>query len=79
MKTKLFLLILLLVIPFGCKEEKKIEIIPDYDKIYLPPNQLTEIAQLIEGNDQQLLDSIFHLYEKMFSFEENVKNEPTIE
>ena len=48
MKTKLFFLILLFIIPFGCKEEKKIEIIPDYDKIYLPPNQLTEIAQLIE-------------------------------
>jgi TonB family protein len=79
MKTKIFFLILLFIIPFGCKEEKKIEIIPDYDKIYLPPNQLTEIAQLIVGNDQQLLDSIFHLYEKMFSFEEYAKNGPTIE
>ncbi len=32
MKTKLFFLILLFIIPFGCKEDKKIEIIHDQIK-----------------------------------------------
>ena len=35
MKTKLFFLILLFVIPFGCKEEKKIEIINLRDSNYM--------------------------------------------
>jgi TonB family protein len=79
MKTKLFLLILLFVIPFGCKEENKIEIIPDYDKIYLSPNQLTEIPQLIEGNDKKLIDSVMNIYMKSYSFEDNAKRKPTME
>ena len=49
------------------------------DRIYLPPNQLTETAQLIEGNDQQLLDSIFYYYGKSYSFEDSLMNKPTIE
>ena len=43
MKTKLFFLILLFIIPFGCKEEKQIEIIPDYDRIYFDAKNLDEI------------------------------------
>jgi len=35
MKTKLFFLILLFIIPFGCKEEKKIEIINLRDSNYM--------------------------------------------
>ena len=79
MKMKLFFLVLFFLIPFGCKEEKQIEVIPDYDKIYLPPNQLTEIPQLVEGNDQQLRDSVIHTYLKLYPFEDSVGNKPTME
>lgn len=79
MKTKLFLLILLFLIPFGCKEDNKIEIIPDYDKIYLPPNQLTEIPQLIEGNDKKLIDSVTNAYMKSYSLQDTTKHKPTME
>ena len=79
MKSKLFFLILLFIIPFGCKEENEIEIIPDYDKIYLPPNQLTEIPQLIEGNDKKLIDSVANIYRKSYSFEDTTKRKPTME
>lgn len=79
MKTRLFFLIILFLIPFGCKEEKQIEIIPDYDKIYLPQNQLTEIPQLIQGDSQKLLDSILHIYTKLYSITDTLKNKPTME
>lgn len=79
MKSKLSFLLLLFVIPFGCKEEKQIEVIPDYDKIYLPQNQLTEIPQLSEGNDQQLRDSVLHTFLKLYPLEDSVGNKPTME
>lgn len=47
MKTKLFLLILLFVIPFGCKEEKKIEIIPT-NEVYFPLNELNEYPAILD-------------------------------
>lgn len=47
MKTKLFLLILLFVIPFGCKEEKKIEIIPT-NEVYFPLNELNEYPTILD-------------------------------
>ena len=79
MKTKLSILILLSIVLFGCKEEKKIEIIPDYDRIYLPMNQLTETPQLIEGDSKKLLDSVMNTYAKLYPFEDTIKNKPTIE
>ena len=79
MKTKLFLLILLFVIPFGCKEEKKIEVIPDYDKIYLAINQLDEPPQLIEGNSNQLVDSVLKTYSKMYPVVDSSKKYPTMD
>jgi TonB family protein len=79
MKTKLNILILLSIILFGCKEEKKIEIIPDYDRIYLPMNQLTETPQLIEGDSEKLLDSVMNTYNKLYPFEDTIKNKPTME
>lgn len=79
MKTKLNILILLSIILFGCKEEKKIEIIPDYDRIYLPMNQLTETPQLIEGDSKKLLDSVMNTYNKLYPFEDTIKNKPTME
>ena len=79
MNIKLVLPVLLSLIFLSCKEEKQIEIIPDYDRIYLPPNQLTEIPKLIEGNDQQLMDSVTHTYLRSYSFEDTLKNRPTME
>ncbi|MFZ1519641.1 MAG: energy transducer TonB [Ignavibacteriaceae bacterium] len=58
MKTKLFFLILLFVIPFGCKEEKQIEVIPDYDKIYFPLNKVDQTPQLFESNEEELIKNI---------------------
>ena len=58
MKTKLFFLILLFLIPFGCKEEKQIEVIPDYDNIYLPLNIVDQTPQLLEGNEEELIKNI---------------------
>ena len=79
MKTKVNILILLSIILLGCKEEKKIEIIPDYDRIYLPMNQLTETPQLIEGDSKKLLDSVMNTYNKLYPFEDTIKNKPTME
>ncbi len=79
MKKIIYFLIVLFLIPFGCKEEKKIEIIPDYDKIYLPPNQLSEMPQLTEGNDKALLDTIFKAYYKIYPSPDSMKTSPTLE
>lgn len=83
MKIKLFILFILILFLSGCKEEKKIEIIPDYDKIYLPPNQLTETPQLLKGNNKQLLDSMLQLYGKLhgakYADSKWNKNMPTME
>ena len=79
MKTKLFFLILLFLIPFGCKEERKIEIIPDYDKIYIPYDQLDEPPQLIEGSDIALHDTLFKTYFQMYPSFDTMKNKPTME
>lgn len=46
MKTKLFLLILLFIIPFGCKEDKKIEII-QADQVYFASNELEVLPEII--------------------------------
>lgn len=79
MKLKLILALFLIVFLLGCKEEKKIEIIPDYDRIYLPPNQLTETPQLIEGDSRKLLDSLMVRYDKLYPFADTMKNKPTME
>jgi len=83
MKTKLFIPFILFLFLCGCKEERKIEIIPDYDKIYLPPNQLTEPPQLLKGNYKQLLDSMLQLYGKLhgakYADSKLDKNMPTME
>lgn len=83
MKIKLALLLLLSVIIFSCKEEKRIEIIPDYDRIYLPSNQLTETAQLLKGNDKQLIDSMLQIYQQTYGVKYSDskwdKEKPTME
>ncbi len=54
MKTviKLFAISLLLV--FGCKEKETIEVIPNYDEIYLPLNKVDSTPKLIDGNEKAL-------------------------
>lgn len=79
MKTKLFFLILLFIIPFGCKEEKKIEVIPDYDKIYIPYDQVDEAPQLVEGSDMALHDTLFKTFFKLYPSFDTMKNKPTME
>lgn len=79
MKTKLLFLILLFLIPFGCKEEKQIEVIPDYENIYLPYNKLDEGPKLIEGDDKALLDTLYKTYFKKYPDFETMKNRPTME
>jgi TonB family protein len=50
MKTKLFLLILLFVVPFGCKEEKnEIELISS-ENVYLPLSELDKYPELQSEN-----------------------------
>ncbi len=79
MNSKLILPIFLIVILLGCKEEKQIEVIPDYDRIYLPVNELNEIPQLMEGNDKKLIDSIFAIYFNLFPLSDSSRNKPTME
>ena len=79
MKPKLILALFLVVFLLGCKKEKEIEIIPDYDRIYLPPNQLTETPQLIEGDSNKLLDSLMIMYDKLYPFADTIKSKPTME
>jgi TonB family protein len=79
MNSKLILPIILIAILFGCKEEKQIEVIPDYDKIYLPLSELTEIPQLMKGNDKELIDSIFSIYYILYPLSDSLKNKPTME
>lgn len=71
MKTQLFFLILLFVIPFGCKEENRIEIIPA-DEVYFAPDELDEPPRLISKDSQQankeivdLMFSINEIYQKL--------------
>ncbi len=45
MKTKIFFLILLFVIPFGCKENEKIEML-HADKIYFASNELDVLPEI---------------------------------
>jgi TonB family protein len=79
MKTKLFFLILLFIIPFGCKEEKKFDIITDFDKIYYKWSDLNKGPELIEGDADQLIFKIFSEYRKMYPDGDKIKNKATLE
>jgi len=78
MNSKLIIPIFLIVILLGCKEEKQIEVVPDYDRIYLPVNELNEIPQLMEGNDKELIDSIFAIYFNLYPPSDSSGNKPTM-
>jgi TonB family protein len=79
MKTKLFFLILLFVIPFGCKEENKIEVITNYDQVYLDDKKLDTYPALINGNSDQLLDTVMSVYRKKYPFMDKYQEKATIE
>jgi TonB family protein len=79
MKLKAALPIFLIVLLPGCQEKKQIEVIPDYDKIYLPFGELDETPQLIEGNNQELIDSIFSMYQSLYPLSDSLRDKPTME
>jgi len=77
MKTKLFFLILLFLIPFGCKEENRIEIIPA-DEVYFAPDELDEPPRFISKDSKQankeivdLTFAINEIYQKLSDEEKN--------
>jgi TonB family protein len=79
MKPKLFFLILLFLIPFGCKEEKEIEVITDYDQVYLDDKKLDQYPELINGNSDQLIDTVMSVYRKKYPFMDKYQEKATIE
>jgi TonB family protein len=79
MKTKVFFLILLFLIPFGCKEEKNIEIVTDYDKVYHKWSELDKGPELIVGDGDLLIGSIFSEYHKIYPDENKTKKRATLE
>jgi TonB family protein len=79
MKTKLFFLITLFLISFGCKEEKKIEVITDYDQVYLDGEKLDQYPELLNGNSDQLIDTVMSVYRKKYPFMDKYQKKATIE
>ncbi len=66
MKMKLFFLILLFIIPFGCKEEKEIEVITDYESSLFRWREIRSISRttIRAGKREQLIDSEYVVYRK---------------
>lgn len=64
MKTKLFFLILLFVIPFGCKYEKQIEFVP-LNEVYFPLNEVDESPSLIVKTEGQANKELVDLTQKV--------------
>ncbi len=58
MKTLINLFAISLLLLFGCKDKETIEVIPNYDEIYLPMNKVDSPPKLIEGNVKALTDRI---------------------
>jgi TonB family protein len=79
MKTKLFFLITLFLIYFGCKEEKKIEIVTDFDKIYYKFNELDKGPELINDNGDQFILKIFSEYHKIYPGYNTDKSKASLE
>lgn len=42
----------------GCKDESQIEVIPNYDKVYLPADALDKQPVLKEGNNEELISKL---------------------
>lgn len=82
MKTKLFFLILLFVITFGCKEEKKIELVPTGD-VYFPINEVDEYPELVvktKGQaNKEIVDLLYKINDAYQSISENEKKNFKVE
>ena len=79
MKTKSLFLLLLFLIPFGCKEESGIQVITDYDQVYIPYKKLDNKPQLIRGNSDSLVQSIMTVYDKKYPVTDKVNEKPTLQ
>jgi TonB family protein len=53
----------------GCKEKDAIEVIPNYDEIYLPLNKVDSTPQLIEGDEKGLSEKLYAEMKKSASKE----------
>lgn len=58
MKNVIIIFTTLLFIISGCKEKEEVEIIPDYDKVYLPLNKVDSTPQIVEGNEEEFSGKI---------------------
>ena len=76
MKTKFIFLILLFLIPFGCKEDKKIEIIQT-DQVYFQLNEIDEFSEFFNKSTEKTKKTIIGLEDTIKtifnSFDENEK------
>jgi TonB family protein len=79
MKTKVFFLIALFLISFGCKEEKNIEIVTDYDKVYHRWSDLDKGPELIQGDGDQLIFNILSEFHKIYPKADKTRNKATLE
>ena len=58
MKTLIKIFVIPLLLLFGCKEKDTIEVIPNYNEIYLPLNKVDSTPKLLEGNEKELTNKI---------------------
>ncbi len=58
MKNVIKSLLVLLLITFGCKGKDTVEVIPNYNEIYLPVSKVDSAPKLIDGNEKELSDKI---------------------
>jgi len=79
MKTKLFFFITFFIISFGCKEEKKIEVVTDYNQVYLDGEKLDKYPELLSGNSNKLIDTVMSVYRKKYPFMDKYQEKATIE
>lgn len=76
MRTKIFFIVSLFLISFGCKEEKKIEIIPS-SEVYFPLNELDEYPKMTDQTKtnkelRALADSMKQVYQSLPEEEKNI-------
>ncbi len=71
MKTKIFFFSIILIFLFGCNEKKsKIEIIPNYDVVYLPASMVSETAVPKDSSFTQELIETFKQIVKAVKIEQ---------
>ena len=58
MKTLIKLFAILFLLFIGCKEKDTVEVIPNYDEIYMPLNKVDSTPKLTDGNEKELTDKI---------------------